>query len=129
LYDMQGCEGCDVWGNTENCVGHTESVGYNFLNATARAAFVQKLVTTNHDYGYDGISLDIEGGVSPSQGDGLTAIVTELRQALPTTAQLSFYSMCLAHSPEGNPHAGLNAYPGFQMAKLEEQIDFFFPSC
>ena len=53
-----GCEGCDVWGNTEKCVGHTQNVSYNFNNATARDAFVDYLVTTNHDYGYDGISLE-----------------------------------------------------------------------
>jgi hypothetical protein len=85
---VMGCVGCDVWGNTEACVGHTASVGYNFSNTTARDAFVQQTVASNHDYGYDGIALDIEGGVSTSQGDGLTALVTELRQALPSSAQV-----------------------------------------
>lgn len=103
-----GCEGCDVWGNTEQCVGHTATVGYNFSNVTARTAFVEKLADTNHDYGYDGISLDIEGGIAADQGSGLTALVTELRQALPITAQLSFYSMCLVDDGHGH---GLNAYP------------------
>jgi len=121
-----GCEGCDVWGTTTNCVGHTNTDSYNFLNASARAAFVTKLTATNHDYGYDGISLDIEGGIATKQGPGLTSLVTELRIALPDTAQLSFYSMCLVDDGHGH---GLSAYPGFEMQALEKQIDFFFPSC
>lgn len=128
---VMGCEGCDVWGNTKNCVGHTDTVGYNFSNTSARSAFVQQLVTKNHDYGYDGVSLDIEGGIETAQGDGLTALVGELRQALPPTAQLSFYSMCLVddvNGPGPDGH-GLNHYPGFQMAALEKEIDFFFTSC
>ena len=121
-----GCEGCDVWGSTATCVGHTDTVGYNFSNSSARGAFVRRLVAKNHDYGYDGISLDIEGGIPASQGDGLSALVTELRSALPSSSQLSFYSMCLVDDGHGH---GLAAYPGYQMARLEAQIDFFFPAC
>ena len=69
-----GCEGCDVWGNTANCVGHTETVSYNFSNSTARTAWVETLVATNHDYGYDGVSLDIEG----SAGRGLRLLPSAL---------------------------------------------------
>jgi di-N-acetylchitobiase len=123
---VMGCEGCDVWGDTTNCVGHTATVPYNFSNSSARAAFVRRLATANHDYGYDGVSLDIEGGISTAQGDGLTSLVAELRAALPASAQLSFYSMCLVDSPDGH---GLRAYPGYQMAALEQHIDFFFLSC
>ena len=121
-----GCEGCDVWGDTVTCVGHTDTVAYNFSNGSARTAFVQRLATTNYDYGYDGVSLDIEGGIPETQGDGLTALVAELRSALPVSAQLSFYSMCLVNSPDGH---GLSAYPGYQMAALERHVDFFFASC
>ena len=121
-----GCEGCDVWGDTSTCVGHTDTTPYNFSNSSARAAYVRQLVTTNHDYGYDGISLDMEGGIATEQGDGLTALVAELRAGLPASAQLSFYSMCLVDDGHGH---GLNAYPGYQMAALEQHIDFFFASC
>jgi hypothetical protein len=34
--------------------------------------------------------------------------------------------MCLVESPDGH---GIGAYPGFQVAALEKQIDFFFPAC
>ena len=54
-----GCVGCVGWGNTETCVGHTDTVGYNFSNTSARAAFVDAVAAENRDYGYDGISLEL----------------------------------------------------------------------
>jgi hypothetical protein len=47
-----------------------------------------------HDYGYDGLSLDMEGGIPSSQGDGLTALVQEFRRELGPAAQLSFATEC-----------------------------------
>ena len=52
--------------------------------------------------------------------------MTDLRQALPDHAQLSFYTFCLVDDGHGH---GLKAYTGYDMAALQQQVDFFFPAC
>jgi chitinase len=74
--------------------GHTNRTKFNFSDGAARAAYVRSWSGLVHDYGYDGLSLDMEGGIPSSQGDGLTALVQEFRRELGPAAQLSFATEC-----------------------------------
>ena len=76
---VMGCIGCDVWASdTDSCPGHTSSSPANFSNATARTEYVHQIAVLAHDHGYDGVSLDMEGGVAKNQEAGLTALVVSV---------------------------------------------------
>jgi hypothetical protein len=78
---VAACVGCDVWsgspGALSRCPGHTTSVPFNFNDSAARATYVANWSAVVHERGYDGLSLDMEGGIPKNQGAGLTALVCE----------------------------------------------------
>ena len=117
-----GCVGCDVWSSdTHRCPGHSASTPYDFNDTAARKDYVEALSSYTHDQGYDGVSLDMEGGIAKEQESGLTALVQEVRASLPAAAQLSFASACLL-TPKASSY-------GYNWTALAEATDFLFPMC
>ena len=117
-----GCVGCDVWSSdTHRCPGHSATTPYDFNDTAARKDYVEALSSYTHDQGYDGVSLDMEGGIAKEQESGLTALVQEVRASLPAAAQLSFASACLL-TPKASSY-------GYNWTALAEATDFLFPMC
>ena len=135
---VPACIGCDVWSGSPNglsrCPGHTATVPFNFNDSTARATYVANYTAAVYDYGYDGLSLDMEGGIPKNQGPGLTALVRDFRAALGPQSQLSFATDCnprahfeLPSNKKYGPMTWMDF--GYEYDKLLPHIDFFFAMC
>ena len=107
------------------------------LNATARAAWVQSVISDIQSHGADGVTLDIEG--NNQHADKLTMLVSELRTALlkiNPVGQLSFCTQAMpaianltCHKPLRECLAKSHGPSlGYAYADLAEHIDFFVRS-
>ena len=135
---VPACIGCDVWsgspGGLSRCPGHTDKIPFNFNDSAARATYVKNWSSIVHDYGYDGLSLDMEGGIPKSQGAGLTALVRDFRAELGPQSQLSFATACDPHAhwelPSNKKYGPMTFMDfGYQYDKLSPHLDFFFAMC
>jgi chitinase len=81
---------------------------------SARATYVKNVMALVTQYGFDGLDIDWEFPASSSDETALTALITQLRQALGTSRSLSI---------TGPPESNFGQY--YDFSSLIPQIDWF----
>ena len=92
----------------------TDVFGAMASQASARASYVKNVMALVSQYGFDGLDIDWEFPASASDKAGLTALVTDLRQALGASRSLSI---------AGPPEANFGQY--YDFPSLLPEIDWF----